>query len=292
MTKAKRRIHSFDFDGENAAVSLVSKEVGGAANGYTTLITKSTDVVVELSMAEFLNKFFDMWGYEASVLADMLGYSADNDLWDEEALAQKVTIMKQMNENRENGYNESDMVQVADLVKSVAERNGTKISDLELILKSDAEQDIAKSADGEEPVSDNKTTSPTQEDDLMTDKTQSVELEKALADLAEQQELIKSLQSYKEQVEKEKAEKVQAEMTELAKSLDVAEDKVAGMAVALFKAQLDADTAPLVELVKSQQTLIKGMEDSEPKGHEQSFESEIEDPNELIMKQLKAQVAK
>jgi len=41
--KAKRQIKSMDFSGAGSAVALVGPSVGGAANAYSTLITKSDD---------------------------------------------------------------------------------------------------------------------------------------------------------------------------------------------------------------------------------------------------------
>ncbi len=286
MKKAKRRINAFDFSGENHAVSLVSKDIGGAANQYSTLIMKAdADVMVELTMAEFLAKFFGMWSYDASILASMLGYSGEYDLWDEEKIQEKAVILKSIKDSGDIGN--SDLTQVVDVVKRLADVNKVKITDLSEILKS---------ADGEDPVGEltedlekSSNTSPkTQEDNKdMSDKdTQLAELMKAKE---AQEELIKSLQAKVEAQEKLDAERKAAEFTEIAKGLEVAEEEVEGMAVALMKASIDADITPLVELVKSQAVLLKGMKEAEPKGHEHSFEtSSNEDPNELIIKAIKA----
>ena len=82
---AKRKIVSLDFSGDNHAVSLVGPLTGGAANGYETLITKSTrseefikkasEVTVTLEITEFLRKFFYMFYEDAEVLARSLGYT-------------------------------------------------------------------------------------------------------------------------------------------------------------------------------------------------------------------------
>ncbi len=39
---AKRRLKDFDFSKDGAHLALVHKEQGGAANGYSTLIMKSS----------------------------------------------------------------------------------------------------------------------------------------------------------------------------------------------------------------------------------------------------------
>lgn len=281
--EAKRRIHEFDFSGENAAVSLVSKNLGGAANGYTTLITKAdADVVVSLTMAEFLHKFFDIWSYDAKVLASMLGYSDEYELWDEEKLAEKATILKGMKESGD--YKNEDMVQVVDVVKGLATKNNITITDLETILKS---------ASGEAPASvkqedvNKSSTSPQVKEDTQNMAEQTVEeLMKSHKELAD---LIKAKDDRLAALEKAQTDRLTAEYADIAKGLVKEDEEVQGMTVALMKASLDADMNPLVDLVKSQAELIKGMSDAAPVGHEQSFEDTAEDHNALIMKALAKQ---
>lgn len=115
--KAKRRLSNFNFEDEGSHVALVGPSVGGAANSWTTLITKSTNnitedqvnkatmVTVELTIHEFLYKFFDMWYDDAEVLARIMGFDtspddeADSvDWWDAyiEDRVSAVTIMKSL----------------------------------------------------------------------------------------------------------------------------------------------------------------------------------------------------
>lgn len=86
---AKRRLKNFDFQGEGAHIALVHKDQGGAANGYDTLVMKSTgqysqeflqkaaQVKVTLSFEEFLQRFFGMWYDDAEVLATLLGMESE-----------------------------------------------------------------------------------------------------------------------------------------------------------------------------------------------------------------------
>ena len=86
---AKRRLKNFDFQGEGAHIALVHKDQGGAANGYNTLVMKSTgqysqeflqkaaQVKVTLSFEEFLQRFFGMWYDDAEVLATLLGMESE-----------------------------------------------------------------------------------------------------------------------------------------------------------------------------------------------------------------------
>ena len=85
--KATRKIKKFDFSGEDATVSLVGPLVGGSANGYQTLLTKSnrslseefikkaSQVMVTLSINEYLERFFGIWDKgNQELLARSLGF--------------------------------------------------------------------------------------------------------------------------------------------------------------------------------------------------------------------------
>jgi len=85
--KATRKITKFDFSGEYATVSLVGPIVGGSANRYQTLLTKSnrqlseefikkaSQVTVTLSINEYLDKFFGIWDKgNQELLARSLGF--------------------------------------------------------------------------------------------------------------------------------------------------------------------------------------------------------------------------
>ena len=82
--KARRKIKSLDFSGENSAVALVSTDLGGPANSVETLLIKSSNfsqefiekasqVKVTMEITEFLNRFYGMYGEQAEVLARAMG---------------------------------------------------------------------------------------------------------------------------------------------------------------------------------------------------------------------------
>jgi len=87
--KATRRIKKFDFSDENSTVSLVGDAVGGAANSYTTLLTKSnkqvseeflrkaSEITVTLSITEYLQRFFGLLRTDAELLARSLGFTTE-----------------------------------------------------------------------------------------------------------------------------------------------------------------------------------------------------------------------
>ena len=93
--KAKRRLSDFDFSKEGSHIALVHKDQGGAANGYETLIMKSTvnfsqefiqkaqRVKVEMELPEFLMRFYGMWYEdEAKELAKLFGWVDYSDVAD------------------------------------------------------------------------------------------------------------------------------------------------------------------------------------------------------------------
>ena len=90
MTKVKatKKLTDIDFSGKNAAVALVGKDAGGAANGFTTLLVKSakyTDehlekaskIKITMDIQDFLTRFYGLWYDEAEVLAQALGFNTE-----------------------------------------------------------------------------------------------------------------------------------------------------------------------------------------------------------------------
>lgn len=277
--KAKRRLSNFDFSGGNAAVALVNKTQGGAANGYKTLISKSTDVVVEMTMAEFIWKFFDVWSGDARFIAKLLGYD-DSITWpEEEGFEQKVHLMKSLKEDfNTSGKNEELLKEkageISQLVKSLAENSNIRITDLpeEETPKMTTENMIEKSA----------------AESLVTQA-----VEKALAEKeAEYAEITKSL---KEQIAEFEAEKVaveKAKFVEKAKEyevLGVEEDKYEEFGVALMKMSGSDEFKTVVEVLEKAKVVAKAASDiNSPAGHD----LEVEESGNSVMEILKSQSKK
>lgn len=83
--KAKRKLKAIDFSGDNAHIALVSKQQGGPANTADyqlalkanmskETIEKASQVNLTLSIDEFLQRFFHLYGVEADLLARALGF--------------------------------------------------------------------------------------------------------------------------------------------------------------------------------------------------------------------------
>lgn len=106
--KAKKKITALDFTGKDAAVALVSKDVGGPANGCAEVLClkaanfsdefleKMQTVKVELEIPDFLERFFGLWGDDVDALAYLLGYRED---MQEEAMESKDDFSKWVEDN-------------------------------------------------------------------------------------------------------------------------------------------------------------------------------------------------
>ena len=87
--KPKRKLSGISFDGSDAHLALVSKKQGGPANGadYKLVlkaskftdehVEKASKIKVTLDIQEFLTQFYGIYGEQALVLAQALGYSTD-----------------------------------------------------------------------------------------------------------------------------------------------------------------------------------------------------------------------
>lgn len=176
IKKAKRRLFNFDFSKEGAAVHLVGPAQGNAANGYEVLVTKATDalpdvnkedlvdvskaleqVTVNLSMQEFLRKFFGMWYDDAELLTKLLGFETEYEYWKEQNqgeefdyskyLEDKVSqfsIMKSMNDGSLETITKSaliDTLAMQEKFEKALESYTTQQKEIQM-----TELDIAKAA--------------------------------------------------------------------------------------------------------------------------------------------------
>lgn len=109
--KAKRKITALDFTGKDAAVALVSKDTGGPANGVAQVLClkaanfsdefleKMSTVRVELSIPDFLERFFKLEEDDSKFLAALMGYKEDPV---EEANESAMDYQKWIEENTES----------------------------------------------------------------------------------------------------------------------------------------------------------------------------------------------
>lgn len=290
MTKAKKKLTKFDFSGDSAHVALVHRDQGGGANMYKTLITKATDVRLELSMEEFLRRFFDMWWDDAEFLAKLLGYEVESDSYENEVyewkhpLEDKVTVMKKAKQDGISSLSDTDKEVLAEAVQ--------KLSGFSNVTVKDIDQYVAKNAGGDAPVSDiekgnvaDNNIPDTQENNMeQIEKSavealiqkaleeQKAEIEKAVAEKESKiEELTKSLAAF----EAEKAAQKQAEFVAKAADFEVlgVEDKES-FGVALMKMSEQEELAGVMAVLEKAVQIAKGVEGLGEVGHDLEPEEE------------------
>lgn len=283
MKKATRKLSDISFEKEGSAVALVGPHQGGPANAWNTLITKSTVdisneqvekasmVQVEMTITEFLVRFFNLWYDDAEVLARVMGYDTDADSGDSyedwiDKRVEAITIMKSLVlDKEENQINKAvaslkpeELLAVLSTQKTfeqnlsskegvlalkgafspsveISTNKGTEMT--EFVTKAVHEEAVSKAV--EEAVAKAEAA----KEEVIKEKQ--AELDKAL-------ELVKSFEA------KEK-ESVVKGRKETLKQAGVAEDEVE----ALFKSTeaIDADSFALI--VKSISAKIKAVEETD-----------------------------
>jgi hypothetical protein len=266
--KAKRKLSDFNFDYEGAAVALVGPSVGGAANGHTTLLTKSlkdvteeevskaSEVQVTLNIVDFLTRFFNLWYEDAIVLAMIFGYETDAfdssshmDYMDEyeENIKERASAFKVM----KSVVLDKDQDEIKKSVGELSPQDYLKILEVQQIFEKNFENATAKAvalkkssgkpAEGVTVTLKSVTPSPSvdikKEEDLMSEFISKAALEaaitKAVEDaLAPVQEELKKAKEQIAEADKAKAEAVSKSRKE---AIAVVEKDVA-KAEELFKA--------------------------------------------------------
>lgn len=86
-SRAKRRLSDISFEREGAHVALVSKDQGHGANGHhyalvmkaanfsEEFMQKASKIKVEMDVVEYLQRFYNIYGEDAEVLARALGFT-------------------------------------------------------------------------------------------------------------------------------------------------------------------------------------------------------------------------
>lgn len=260
--KAKRKLFNFDFSKDGARVDLVGVDDGGAANGFSVLVTKGTNhlpdvqvtdeeivevnkaleqITLKLSMEEFLRKFFDMWYDDAEVLTKLLGFETEHEAYMKERESRE--------EDDEYDWAEEHEKWITDRVSQFTLMKSMNAGSVETITKSEFLDLLALQEKLE----------PALESYIQEKEEKMNELEIAKSALAEQTEVVKSLKAQVEALEAEvnvfKAAKEAAEFAAFAETLKdlVAADKLEAVSKSLFaQSKVDKEGAELViETLKS-----------------------------------------
>lgn len=282
--QAKRKLSDIDFSREDAHIALVSKQQGGPANGADyALIMKAANrspefvekmqaVQVTLELPEFLERFFNLYGSDAEVLARLMGYveeekeeNEEGDYWENyiqerlssfkvlETLKESENISKSVSELTEEQHLSvlNDQKYLEDLIKQVqSKKDATGVSGA---VKSPKGR-ISKKKEIPMSQEDVKQDEPKVE---MVEKAQFESIEKALT---ETKELLKAAQE--QLVAFQAKEKEAITKARFAQVKDAVGDEA--VATVLFKAVgLVEDQAVVEEVVKALAGLKAQVEQSD-----------------------------
>ena len=308
--KAKRKLTDITFEHEGAHLALVHKAQGGSASGYKTLVMKSVDnrspefiekasqVKVTLSLPDFLEKFFHVWGEDAELLATLFGYEPSEDeseeystqsFWSwyrEKAMEHGAVdswgdpITRPTSQDRKEWV--EDQLQGIEILKSATLAKGSAdfinslteeqylglLKDQQFIEKSFKLQEVKKDLDGESGGKPTKGANPKQtkaskadtQEKEMTQET----IEKAQYDAkeVELQKALADIQKAKEEIELFKAKEKEA--VEKAREAEVVAAVVDVDASAkLFKAVKDLDAEAFKDVVDVVKALTAKVDESE-----------------------------
>ncbi len=306
--RAKRKLTDITFEHEGAHLALVHKAQGGSANGYKTLVMKSVDnrspefiekasqVKVTLSLPDFLEKFFHVWGEDAELLATLFGYEPSEDeseeystqgFWSwyrEKAMEHGAVdswgdpITRPTSQDRKEWV--EDQLQGIEILKSATLAKGSAdfinslteeqylglLKDQQFIEKSFKLQEVKKDLDGESGGKPTKGVNPKQTKASKAD-TQEKEMEtieKAQYDAkeVELQKALADIQKAKEEIELFKAKEKEA--VEKAREAEVVAAVVDVDASAkLFKAVKDLDAEAFKDVVDVVKSLTAKVDESE-----------------------------
>jgi hypothetical protein len=306
--KAKRKLTDITFEHEGAHLALVHKAQGGAANGYKTLVMKSVDnrspefiekasqVKVTLSLPDFLEKFFHVWGEDAELLATLFGYEPSEDdseeystqsFWSwyrEKAMEHGAVdswgdpITRPTSQDRKEWV--EDQLQGIEILKSATLAKGSAdyinslteeqylglLKDQQFIEKSFKLQEVKKDLDGESGGKPTKGVNPKQtkasKADTQENEMETIEKAQYDAKEVELQKALADIQKAKEEIELFKAKEKEA--VEKAREAEVVAAVVdVDASTKLFKAVKDLDAEAFKDVVDVVKTLTAKVDESE-----------------------------
>lgn len=306
--KAKRKLTDITFEHEGAHLALVHKAQGGAASGYKTLVMKSVDnrspefiekasqVKVTLSLPDFLEKFFHVWGEDAELLATLFGYEPSEDTGDEystqsfwswyreKAMEHGAVdswgdpITRPTSQDRKEWV--EDQLQGIEILKSATVAKGSAdfinslteeqylglLKDQQFIEKSFKLQELKKDLDGESGGKPTKGANPKQtkasKADTQENEMETIEKAQYDAKEVELQKALADIQKAKEEIELFKAKEKEA--VEKAREAEVLEAVVdVDASTKLFKAVKDLDAEAFKDVVDVVKALTAKVDESE-----------------------------
>lgn len=283
MSKAKRVVTKFNFDklmksGNKAHVALVDS----AANQQEVLVmkAKAPEVRIEVTMKEFLKKFFDLWEEDSACLAGILGYDSgmyddhkddDGSYKSEEDFLQekinKVSLLK--GRDIPDTLSEKMVEAIKSLQTTVGDKLETPSDEGEVI------QTEKSSTEGEKSMN---------EEEIKAMQDEIVELKKAKEEAATLKQELDTLKAAK-------AKKAEDDMVELVKGFNfISEDDQPEMVEALLKSSNAGIFMATLE--KARKALEAAVTVEEGHDEETTQVTDTEKANDMVTQLLKARNSK
>lgn len=301
----KRKLTDVTFEHQGAHVALVSKQQEGPANGHAyTLVMKSNfskeaiqkmqQVRVTLELPEFLEKFFHIYGSDACILAQMMGYvkpEEEEEKYSEDWYENRIKERLASYEILKSMRDAEDFTQVLSALSE--EEYVSLLQDQEAIekaLKFEPTTEVITETEVKPEIKKSKV-KPSKSPNTVKGKTQMdevVELQKSLD--ASKLELQKALDDLN-QLKAEKLELAKAKRFELLKAAVKDEAKATVLFKSLNLVTDEAEYTAAVAVLAEMQTLVEKSALFEEQGAQ--VETEAAPVQEsAIAKLIKSQLAK
>ena len=301
MSKPKRRLKNFNFETDGSHVALVGKMQGGAANGYTTLVTKATNkipesfiqkasqVQVTMNIEDFLRKFFGLYYDDAEILARMLGYETaemEDEWYDsyEDYIQAQVDSVKVM-----KSIFKADSIY--DAVSELTEDQFESFLKDQKMIEEAMSSEVTKSTEGvsnqnvEKTKEDVTTMSEDNKDVIQKSEVESL-IEKAVGELkTDLQKAQETIEAYKAKENEARIEARKQALKEAVKDEEKAE--------ALFKSLESVDDEAFTSAVQTLKSMVTASDEGEM-FTEKGVDTEQEEPaakESATMKFLKSKYA-
>lgn len=310
--KAKRVLKNISFEeNDKAHLALCSKEQGAANNRNSALIYKAArsqefiekaqKVQVTLALPEFLERFFNLYGSDAEVLAQLMGYNPEQmkeeqeepesyEDWIRMRLA-AFTLLNEMNES-EDIEKAAAALSDEDYLKVLQDQETIEKAFKELTKESASKVDTSTTVETKVEASASKVTK--KKGKQMDDQVEMVEKSALTAIEKEMQEAKVELEKARQALAQVEAEKKQAIVKSKTAQIEAVlkdEKQVQIVAKAALALESDEDFNAFVEVVKGLVTQVEKSDLFKEMGASGAAEEKKEDEG-LVAKILKAKNVK
>lgn len=275
---------------KSKGIALTHKDQGGPANGRSVSLLMKSDlapellneniikslrqVAVEVSMEEFLRRFFDMWSSDAELLAKLLGYETELEYdaaqnpsdewlqeWNErvqERLEEKmesITLLKSAHEGKELTLTEQyDLIKAQQAFETGAADHGLTFTEASKVEKS-AKTDSGETSSGA-PIVDNTKETPVETTVEVTKSQEYLDLMKSVEDLKKANEALLAQSQTAQDIIKAQEDLKKAQFIEKATGMAFVEEAQREDVAALL---MKSDSTLVLSLLEKAQDKINAL---------------------------------